>query len=59
MVNGPLVLLRVMVVLGHAQEPKQEQEPMAVLLAVDQQQRAKLATLKHVQVLKYSDLCKS
>ena len=53
MVNGRLVLLRVMAVLGHVQDQKLLLHQMAVLHVVDQQPRQNLATLKHVQVAKH------
>ena len=53
MVNGPVVLLHVVVVLGHAQELKLPLHQMAVLHVRAQQQRQELATRMHVQVVKH------
>ena len=56
MVNGPLVQLRVVMVLGHVQELKRSLQQMAVPNVVAQEQRQKLATLEYAQVLKYLNL---
>jgi hypothetical protein len=51
MANGPIVLLRVGLVLGHAQDLKLPRKEMAVHHVLDQQQRQRLATLMNAQVM--------
>ena len=53
MVNGPLVLLHVVVALGNTQELKLPLLLVAVLHVLAQQQRKNPAMLMHVQVVKY------
>jgi hypothetical protein len=53
MANGHFALLRVVVVLEHAQDLKLTLHLMAVLHVQAQQQSQDLAILMHVQVLKY------
>jgi hypothetical protein len=58
-VNGQLVLLRVVVELGHAQDLKLPLHLMAVLNVQAQPQSLDLAIPMHVQVVKYLKLCKN
>jgi hypothetical protein len=51
MANGPLALLPVVVVLGHAQDRKLSLQQMEVLHVLAQTQRQEFATLMHVQVV--------
>ena len=56
MVDGPLVRLPVVMVLGHVQELNRSLQHMALLNVVAQEQRHKLAALQHVQVENYLKL---
>ena len=53
METGPNVLIRVVVALPHAQDPKLLLHQMAVMNVKAQQQKQENATLMNAQVVKY------